>query len=173
MLRLPDNKINIEKLSVVFLWGIAILYFYFISLHSSMPAESSTKASEALVKKTYSVVKNVTEVVRGETPKVISYTNVLVFVRKSAHMLNFYILGFLCCMTAFKINGRRFLNFFIAAVVCGLSGAIIDECHQRFVPGRSAEIRDVLIDLTGVCGGCITFITGVIVCNIKKYGRDK
>ena len=172
MLRIPDNKVNAEKLSVAFLWIIAILYFCFISQHSSMPAESSTKASEALVKKTYSVVKNVTETVQGEAAKGISYTKVLAFVRKSAHMINFYILGFLYCMAAFKTNGKKWFGFLAAAVVCSLSGAIIDECHQLFVPGRSAEIRDVLIDLTGVCGGCITFVAGVIICNIKKYGRN-
>ena len=173
MIRMSDRKINAEKLSIILFWTLAILYFYFISVHSSMPAQASTIASEGIVKKTYSMVKIVTEIMQREEQKGVSYTKVVFLVRKSAHMLNFYILGFLYCMTAFKINDKKLLNVFAATVICGLLGAIIDESHQFFVPGRKAQMSDVLIDFTGVYGGCITCIIGILFFNIKKYGKDK
>ncbi len=172
MVRMSDDKIKIEKLYLVLLWVLAILYFYFISIHSSLSAEASAKVSRVIAKKAFLVVENVTETMQMGDKKDISYRNVVIFIRKSAHVINFYILGFLYSMTALKTNPQKTLSVFAAAIICGLLGAIIDECNQLFVHGRSAEINDVFIDFIGVLWGCITFFVGIIVCKVQKYGRN-
>jgi len=48
--------------------------------------------------------------------------------------------------------------------------AITDEFHQYFVPGRSAEIRDVLIDSSGAFIGILLTI-GII--QIKRKLKSK
>ncbi|MEI3612385.1 VanZ family protein [Pseudogracilibacillus sp. SO30301A] len=67
------------------------------------------------------------------------------FIRKSAHFIAYFILGILV------VNALRIHNFKYAAyafLICVLY-AISDEVHQLFIPGRSGEVRDVLIDGTG------------------------
>lgn len=45
----------------------------------------------------------------------------------------------------------------MAAIICGLITACLDEAHQYFVPGRSAQITDVCVDFSGVIAGNILF----------------
>ena len=51
------------------------------------------------------------------------------------------------------------------ALMFGVVYAILDEFHQSFISGRSAQIRDVCIDTCGV-------ITGEIIsCFVKKHKK--
>ena len=50
--------------------------------------------------------------------------------------------------------------------ICGTIYAATDEIHQLFVPGRSGQVRDVLIDSCGV------FIGVMVVTWIVSY-REK
>lgn len=65
-------------------------------------------------------------------------------IRKLAHFSAYAVLGMLIY---FAYRGRRaaLFTFFICLIF-----AITDEVHQLFIPGRSGEVRDVLIDLSGV-----------------------
>ena len=73
-------------------------------------------------------------------------------VRKTAHFAEYAILGFLLTGAASLGNGwKSFLQ-------PGLTGALYaasDEFHQLFVPGRSGQISDVLLDSAGVCFGVL------------------
>ena len=52
--------------------------------------------------------------------------------------------------------------------------AASDELHQKFVDGRSAEIRDVCIDTCGVILGILLVILAVkIIKNIKTKKAEK
>lgn len=62
-------------------------------------------------------------------------------VRKLAHFGLFFILA---------ISIYLFSKSYILALSLSSLYAIFDEFHQYFVPGRSCELRDVLIDISGV-----------------------
>ena len=88
-------------------------------------------------------------------------------VRKSAHFCLYFLLGtlaFLSVLTYDKI--ASWLKVSIGIDFAFLY-AVSDEIHQRFVPGRSGELRDTLIDLSGAVIG--VFITVFIVKRTKKY----
>ena len=73
-------------------------------------------------------------------------------VRKSAHIIAYFIFGILAynVMRLYSWPMRRAI-LISASIV--LLYAISDEFHQYFVPGRSSEVRDVLIDTTaGIMG---------------------
>ena len=75
-------------------------------------------------------------------------------VRKTAHVTEYFLLALAATLPLFaygKTSGRFFL---LAGILCILYAAS-DELHQAFVPGRSAEIRDVLIDSFGVAAGIL------------------
>jgi len=74
-------------------------------------------------------------------------------IRKTAHFANYLILGILSYLSDDRRLSLRLLVF-------GLLAADFDESHQVFVPGRSGELRDVLIDLAGFAAG-MSLIHGV------------
>ena len=74
-------------------------------------------------------------------------------VRKSAHFMEYTMLGLILMLTA-----RTFLTSHqkSAALLTGAVYAALDEFHQYFVPGRACQVRDVLIDYSGIVTGILT-----------------
>lgn len=68
--------------------------------------------------------------------------------RKTAHMFLYFTLALLLLAVLFLWTGRE--RALPAAFFLCAAAAALDEYHQTFVPGRSGEIRDVLVDLGGV-----------------------
>ena len=82
---------------------------------------------------------------------------------KIEHFSAFFILSVLLNL-ALIFQRKSFVLFKYAAlvtIVITLSYGAIDELHQIFIPGRSADIRDWLADSTGV-------ILGVFILNLVK-----
>ena len=74
--------------------------------------------------------------------------------RKIAHLSEYLIL---CLLSerAFRLSGGSWQrNSLIFAVVLSGFYALTDEWHQAFVPGRSATLSDVLVDLLGALFAC-------------------
>ena len=73
-------------------------------------------------------------------------------IRKSAHFLEYTILGFLmrCCLEAWY-PGRRRLP--VLSWAAGTLYAATDEAHQLLVDGRGAQLADVALDSCGVLAG--------------------
>ena len=68
-------------------------------------------------------------------------------VRKAAHMTEYAILALLLLgmITKDRITRKQLLS-----VICLVAAyAATDEYHQLFVPGRSGQVRDVVIDTVG------------------------
>lgn len=88
-------------------------------------------------------------------------------VRKSAHAFAFFGLGIL----AFLVLRLSTLSTRGVAVAClgfVILFAISDEVHQLFVPGRSGEIRDVLIDVAAGAAGMLVML---LIHRAAKGGR--
>ena len=79
-----------------------------------------------------------------------------VIIRKLAHFTEYLILGVLVT------NMLRYYNkkTYISIIICILY-AMSDEVHQLFVPGRSCQILDIIIDTLGSS-------TGIILYNILR-----
>lgn len=69
-------------------------------------------------------------------------------VRKLAHMAEFGILGMLWAAAVLPNRKKLAKGFCVCLLIC-LGAAAVDETIQLFVPGRSGEVLDVCIDLTG------------------------
>ena len=90
-------------------------------------------------------------------------------VRKTAHFSIYALLGLLLCVPVSVVADRRYV-FPISLVVAGLY-AVSDEIHQYFVPGRSCEIRDMMIDFCGAVMGCAIYL--LILEIIQKNCSEK
>lgn len=71
--------------------------------------------------------------------------------RKLAHFGEFAVLGLLLTGTFYNAKGFRLLK----PIFFGLLTALCDETIQLFVPGRSGNVRDLWIDLSGVAVGTL------------------
>ena len=78
-------------------------------------------------------------------------------VRKNAHFFAYLILGILL-MNAFSRRDKIRIGFDIkVSLAVSVIYAISDELHQMFVPGRGAQITDVLIDSAGALLGIVIY----------------
>lgn len=73
-------------------------------------------------------------------------------VRKSAHIFAYFVLGVLMFRALRQTGLARPMLW--AVVICALY-ATADEFHQLFVPGRSGEVRDILIDTVAATAGVL------------------
>lgn len=103
-------------------------------------------------------------------------------VRKTAHFLEYALLGFLVgCFTVFLSQRlipriRSWQTWVIPATFC-LLYAISDEIHQIF-SGRGPRVTDVLIDFSGavfgvcVAHGAVWMIKRICKANKSKEGKE-
>ncbi|WP_368503206.1 VanZ family protein [Alkalihalophilus sp. As8PL] len=124
----------------VFLWMALIFYL------SHQPATKSAELSSGIMEWIVAVVEIV-------VPTIHQHLDMLhLIIRKGAHFFAYLILGIL---VIHALRGRRptgYRRVLLALTICVLY-AISDEVHQLFVPGRSGEVTDVLIDSAGASVG--------------------
>lgn len=93
----------------------------------------------------------------------------VLIVRKTAHFAEYAVLGFLLASVCKSFYLKPELTVPISFLT-GTLYAVSDEIHQYFVPGRSCQFRDVLIDSSGVICG-IAFL--LIIISIRKFIQKK
>ena len=88
-------------------------------------------------------------------------------IRKSAHAMEYALLGFLIAgsLVANAKERKKQRNkvqenkkLYLAAWMGSAFYAMTDEFHQLFVPGRSGRVADVLLDSTGAAVGVCLFL---------------
>ena len=129
---------------------ITILIMLFIFWQSAMPAAVSELESG-------SIVSRLAEWLQADED-LVSF-----IVRKSAHFTEFLILGVSLFLTVRDLRKRS--SFWIPWAI-GAVYAVSDEVHQHFVPGRSCEVRDMIIDACGVLVG-----VAVMRCLTKRMEK--
>lgn len=134
---------------------MTLLMMGFIFFQSALPADLSSRESNIIVLTLAGVLK-------------VDAERLSFIVRKMAHFTEYMILGVLLLCTVKDIFAQRALELqasaLYAAVISwgiGTLYAVSDELHQFFVPGRSCEIRDMIIDS---CGTAV----GIAVCMIRR-----
>lgn len=92
-------------------------------------------------------------------------------VRKSAHFLEYTVLGFVLFFTLYGEKLKR-VRAGIFGWFTGTLYAVTDEIHQMFVPGRACMFTDVCIDSGGVLTGTLlsVLILGIILAVRHRKG---
>lgn len=159
-----SSKYNFKKLIKPLLWLLVVLcmglIFTFSAQDGTRSTETSTKIGTLITK---AVVKDYNKLPDNKQRELV--TNIDFYVRKAAHFTVYTLLGILLmlAMHCYRLkNGQRFL--FTLGI--GAAYAASDEIHQLFVPGRSGNPRDVLIDTLGVLFG--SFIIYLIFRLLKR-----
>lgn len=150
-----------------FLPALLVFQILFIFTMSSFGHTSSDAQSNLFVD---FIAQNFPHVRHGLENNLISLSTLIFLVRKTAHFTEYAILGSL-----FFLNLRNWqrpksstsMNILLSLIFSFLY-ACTDELHQIFVPGRSAQFRDILIDTFGASFGVlITYLIIKLFTKVK------
>ena len=164
------NYCNMKKIIIsVLLLSLAIGWMFFIFSMSAEPAEMSTETSGNTIRKIFELVypgfKNMEE---ADQIRIIDESQF--FVRKAAHFSMYAVLGILLTVNvSYHIKNRRLI--LLLPLLIGILYSVSDEIHQTFVPGRSGQISDVILDSFGVLFGCAIIV--IIVSRIHNKTNSK
>lgn len=149
-------------ISVILLLSWMILIF---SL-SAENAKTSSKTSGSIVNVIISIVIPDYETL-SENEQLQIRENFQFVIRKTAHFTIYGVLGVLAFLSIVTYKKIPFCYRLISPAAFCLLYSISDEVHQRFIPGRSGEIRDVFIDF---CGSLLGI---AVVSLILKFSKSK
>lgn len=160
-----------KLLSCCFLFSWLLLIFTL----SHAPSDASTEQSKTIVNQIIGNTNqtNNTEVVEIENNAPIEliedspdieFLNYVV--RKIAHMSEYFILALLVLNLIYQFKGKIYYKYYIMAICFCAVYATTDEFHQTFVPGRTGQFSDVLIDTLGASIACL------FVMLIRKYKKS-
>ena len=127
-------------------WLLVLIWMFLIFFLSSQQAADSNQLSTGITKL---IVDMISGTFPGLTPQAQWLNHI---VRKNAHFIAYMVLGLLQ-VNALYLNGTRGRKAFMLALAISFLYAVSDEFHQTFVPGRSGEFRDVIIDTAGALTG--------------------
>ena len=144
---------KVIKLILIILWITMIFCF------SSQKGTSSSNLSNGLI---YKVTSYITGNKVSNKEKITLSNKYSKFVRKMAHFSVYLILGVLVISFISEFNIKR--RYLLAVILC-IFYALTDELHQYFVPGRSCELLDVLLDSTSSLLGVLAY---KFIISIKK-----
>ena len=145
-----------------YLWyGITILWILVIWGHSLMAGPYSAAESDHVLSILQPILAGLN----------LSELLVLFSIRKIAHFTEFFILGMLLSVCIRRGFAKWPLPVHFCTMLTGMLVAICDESIQSFVPGRSSELTDVMIDFSGVF--CAVLLLMLIKNLSYFFGRHK
>jgi VanZ family protein len=140
-----SNNMNNKKL----LWMLPASWMGVIFYFSHQPGKESAQMSGWFTK----IVEAIAYVFNISSTEV----DLHLLVRKGAHFTEFAILGFLLFI-ALYFTREKLLPSSIIALITGVLYGVFDELHQLFIPGRSCQVADILIDASGI-------LIAILLCN--------
>ena len=142
--------------------------FYIIFGFSSQDGEKSGSISRRITEKIATFIPQIQK--ENEIEKENIMNTMERIIRKMAHFSIYTAVGLLLMALVSTYNIKE-KNMLIITLTTGIIYASSDEFHQRFVPGRSPIITDIVIDTMGVILGILLIILGKKI--IKKYRENK
>ena len=163
------SKIKTINKSRLFFVLLSIVFMIIIFMFSSENGDDSKNTSGII---TEFVVENMVDDFNDlpEIDKIDILDTISHIVRKTAHFSIYAALGF-CVSCAAGKRKPLSKNSIYSLIVC-FAYACSDEIHQYFVPERSCQFTDVLIDTSGALTGIvISFAVMFVFFKIKKSKR--
>lgn len=129
--------------------ALSLALVVFIFTRSLKPAELSGEESEAVTGFLRTILERFIEIPEGDWDGVV---------RKIAHFCEFAALGFCVKGFAVSVGDLRGQAYRSLPLLACLLTAICDELLQTLMPGRSCEVRDVVLDFIGAVAGVLVLL---------------
>lgn len=140
-----DGRLK-EGLKKCLPWVPALAWMGVIYSLSAQPAPESASLSIGLSDVLLDAVRNISPGLKTD-PEAFNEA-----LRTAAHFGIYHILGVLL-LPAVWLRWRK--DAILTTLAIGILYAVSDELHQLFVPGRGAQLTDVLVDATGALTGAL------------------
>lgn len=153
---------NFEKIILI---ALSIIWMIVIFLFSNRNYYDSNKDSMGLIYQATSIISNVINIEDEEILTVIATFNKPV--RKLAHMIEYFVLALLI-FNFFKGYRLKTKKYYLTLLICFVY-ALLDEYHQSFINGRTGQLVDCFIDISGsIIYLFLVFKTNKIKINSRK-----
>ncbi|MBE6048860.1 MAG: teicoplanin resistance protein VanZ [Clostridium sp.] len=167
---------------------LCILWMGFIYYNSSQSGTLSDQVTYKVVDKFITIVDHIQEKQSSDikvytSPKSLKNNladsiankdrfSLNIFLRKGAHVAEFFILAILLC-NAFFVYGFKGKSCIIYILFIVLFYAVLDEFHQIYIVERSSSVKDVLIDfIGGIIGVILYYLIYYIRKSMKKVRKN-
>ena len=150
-----DRTEKTEKGIRVLLFAVLLAWTLFIFARSLRSADDSTAESAFFL-----------ELIKRIIPSVSMH-----FVRKLAHFTEFFMLGCLSWVLFSRLFGGKKRPALTGAAICVcycLAAAVTDEPLQLTSPGRSCQVSDMLLDLSGSLAGIVLLLLLTVIHKRRK-----
>ena len=155
-----------RRLKRLLLWTAVIGLMALIFAFSAQQGSASNGMTEAAV---MPLAEMLSEMQDGSAESVtVIYIIIGTIVRKTAHLLEYALLGALVHLLLRSYG----LRMWWLTMLIGVAYAVSDEVHQAFVPGRLGVPTDVLIDAVGVGLGVLA-VRYIDHIRRKKHVHDQ
>lgn len=147
-------------------WLLVILWMGTIFYLSHQPAGASSELSSGITQLFITIIETIIPMIQMDSE------SWHFLIRKSAHFIAYFLLGTFIIHALF-VSGMHVYKSGILAILISLLYAISDEIHQLYIPGRSGEIRDVVIDTLGAGSGILLFVLCVLIFQRRQKESRK
>lgn len=150
-------------------WLLATCWMVVLFLMSGQDAGESSSLSGSFIDVLASIF-DASYVQLSITEKVLIIAQLQGLVRIFAHFMAYCLLGIFVSASVQTLDLRFCGKLFFSFAVC-LLYAISDELHQSYVPGRSMQLSDILVDSLGALTGFFIVLGIVYFLNILNKER--
>ena len=150
-------------------WLPAVIIMIVIFCFSSVPADTSSEDSLTIAENLLTIYENVTTNSYEGSNRTLILEDINHIVRKSSHFLEYLVLAFSLAFHLKVSKARNVWRFTLPVIISAIYAAS-DEYHQTFIPGRSGQISDVVLDTLGASAGMLLF---VMVISLRAIQNSK
>lgn len=137
-------------------WLPALIIMIIIFLFSARPAGNSNESSKTIANIVLNLMENVHDDPLPHKDRDRELDRINHIVRKMAHFIEYAVLAS-AIEFHYLIRKRKGAQLILLSISLTVLYAVSDELHQLFVPGRSGELKDVMIDFAGAVTGTLLF----------------
>lgn len=160
------KQLRKKKIITAVLFLLLIAVYFMIFFFSSENAEDSSALSSKVTNLLFSLFNKIFGGNAGSADVPAAAAEAEGGIRKLAHFIEYMTVGVLSFGIAVMWIQGIGKSFFIVAAQLVISAGL-DELHQYFVPGRSASVKDVMLDTAGGVTGIILIL--VIRETVKQW----
>lgn len=151
-------------------WLPALIMMVIIFRFSTANGDQSSALSSNLTNRLVNTAAAIMKIELTPEQKLSIEDSIHTPIRKLGHMTEYGLLGIAAAFALYIYHKKRGWNLFLWCEGICVLYACTDEFHQLFVPERSGQLMDVLIDSIGITLG-LGFFYVVLLC--RKKNKEK
>ncbi|MBU3126892.1 VanZ family protein [Clostridium tagluense] len=124
---------------------LCVIWLCIIFYNGTRQGEISQKASKEVIKVASEVMKIPAATIGSPA---IKFSDVNYYVRKNAHFFQYFILSIFLCSVVRQFKLYKTSEIFLLLFLL-LLFPVLDEFIQKYVPGRTSNVFDIIIDFSG------------------------